>query len=1153
MAIDIHPMRGPGRTSSSLKIALSLTAALTLGFAQSTYATPKKPNNGARTFMVFNIWNKDEYSKIWDQDALNERNFVFNDTMKNLLKGSKPDSLVMPELYNNDSYKYNKNITDAFERNTLEALNELPNKSEYAKPGALDKSGKSIVFSKKSAHEAGKNTIKIDSESGFPSHFVKGHHFDYADGSDRRIEEAKKHNDFVTSAKLPTIALGDYNAGELSERGLEDGSKQAILFARHIVDSGMSDFQKKLAKEYIPEGHEEAFNNYIEKMQSTADNGTTTYRNVLKDYLTSHPDEFPGTDSISNMEWPQWEEVIVKDMQSRGLVFEDETYPVEHNTPVTLNILKKHNELIQLERNRERFIPSQVGDNRATWPSNGEEDTNTWKGWDRVKIDHIMVSQPFAKWVQLVDRGEWSGNLSDKAKLPNGGSLSDHEPVAQTLAWVGPVPETYQAQENGESVSKTRLVWGEEAPIFDDADGEFLLTRNNMRDDVRLGQVADENGMPILTDLTTAEKKKRLDCSGGDPRFAQAVADYCIDDHSFIGETRVSDGTLIIVNDAALGTPDADLVLNGGNLRVAGTDTTKLDRHIVLDGQGGGLDIANAGHTVVVDKPITGSGDLAKLGAGTLRLENKHRYTGETHVRAGVLIVDGSIASSSRILIGADGMLRGSGDLGSVSVARGGMLAPGNSIGTTIVDGDVTFGPGSLFQVEVDPATDASDRIDASGKAVLDGGTVAHIGFDGSYGPVSTYRILNAEDGVEGEFDKVTSNYAFLDPKLIYNTNAVDLQLERNATAYVDMADTDNQKAAAKGIDSVGAGSDLYDSIVMMPRNAKQIQAGFDAISGEIYGSIQSGLVTSGKPIRSSVNERLRTATETKPDASVSQVSDLTMPAPKKGTGAWFNIYNNRTDFSATAEATSFSQDSSGIVMGLDSETRGWRFGLIAGVSQNDFSGGRGASGDSNNFTIGAYSGTQWDALGLRLGVSQSWHDVSTSRHVAVGNFTDSLNADYNARSTQVFGELGYEIRTNVARIEPFVNLAHVYVATDSFSESGGDAALSADSGDMSTTFNTLGIRGQTALSHGPNPIKATAMVGWRHAYSDLTGEATHHFAGGDDFTVSGSRIGEDATVVEAGLSIPVSNRASLGISYHGQFSAETDKHGMQGRFNWRF
>ena len=79
------------------------------------------------------------------------------------------------------------------------------------------------------------------------------------------------------------------------------------------------------------------------------------------------------------------------------------------------------------------------------------------------------------------------------------------EPVAHTMKWIGPALEKYT--DAGGATDQTRLVWGSEAPVFQDKGKVFYLTRNNMRTDVYLGQVSDDNGMPLLTGLTDAEKK----------------------------------------------------------------------------------------------------------------------------------------------------------------------------------------------------------------------------------------------------------------------------------------------------------------------------------------------------------------------------------------------------------------------------------------------------------------------------------------------------------------------------------------------------------------------------------------------------------------------------------------------------------------------
>ncbi|WP_163071519.1 autotransporter outer membrane beta-barrel domain-containing protein, partial [Acinetobacter baumannii] len=88
-------------------------------------------------------------------------------------------------------------------------------------------------------------------------------------------------------------------------------------------------------------------------------------------------------------------------------------------------------------------------------------------------------------------------------------------------------------------------------------------------------------------------------------------------------------------------------------------------------------------------------------------------------------------------------------------------------------------------------------------------------------------------------------------------------------------------------------------------------------------------------------------------------------------------------------------------------------------------------------------------------GLAYAWHDIGASRSIAFAGFADTLKSHYGARTAQAFGELGYRVRAGQLAFEPFANLAHVDVATDGFTETGGPAALSARGAATGVTFST--------------------------------------------------------------------------------------------------
>jgi outer membrane autotransporter protein len=597
----------------------------------------------------------------------------------------------------------------------------------------------------------------------------------------------------------------------------------------------------------------------------------------------------------------------------------------------------------------------------------------------------------------------------------------------------------------------------------------------------------------------------------------------------------------------------------------------------------------------------SGSSDTVNfaLGTGTFTYSNTISGVNAVNVSSGTVILNGvlttntltvtgarlevgdaahpgAIATATSLVLGTGGILSGYGTIAApVTVGSGGVFAPGGSIGTTNVAGPVAFAAGSTYQVEIN-AAGQSDKIVATGAATLSGGTVQVLPAAGVYGPSTTYTILTAAGGVASQFADVSGGTAFFKPSLSYQSQAVTLTV--NVLPFGAAAQTLNQLGVANALGS-GSGSALGAAVFNLPTFG-DARLAYDALSGEIAGSMHSMLIDDARFVRQAMLSRLRSASYSGgggagasgdagalayggPELAYAATAPILKAPPFKAAPpdydlvAWGQAFGDWGRFDGDGNAAEARRNIGGLVTGFDGRFGdGWRAGLMGGYSHSRLDvDARASTGQADSFHVGGYAGTRTGPWSLRSGVAFTWHDIDTSRTIAFPGFNDSAHASYGARALQAFGEIGYATSLGSIAAEPFAGIAVVNLHTDGFLETGGIAALAGAPTTTQVGYSTIGLRVATSMAlPGGTTLIPRGSVAWQHAFDDVVPTAALALINtGGTFTVAGAPLARDAALVEAGFDLRLWPQVTFGVSYSGQLAGSVQDHAVKGQFSAKF
>ena len=235
--------------------------------------------------------------------------------------------------------------------------------------------------------------------------------------------------------------------------------------------------------------------------------------------------------------------------------------------------------------------------------------------------------------------------------------------------------------------------------------------------------------------------------------------------NSFTGAVNLNGGTVAFSALTNLG--GGPINFNGGSLSYTNGNGDDISVRTVTFGIGGAT-IDDGGSFVLLNNPIgnSGPGNFTKLGAGTLELNGTNRYTGNTFVSGGTLMLGANtyISNSPVLTVNAtldtgtvgtqlalnpsvNQILCGTGTVtGNVTVPAGTTVSPATNgvAGTLTLNNDLTLNGGTLA---FDVSNTGHDLINVGGSLTINSGSVLVIT---NLAPLNngTYKLIQYSGGL---------------------------------------------------------------------------------------------------------------------------------------------------------------------------------------------------------------------------------------------------------------------------------------------------------------------------------------------------------------------------------------------------------------------
>jgi autotransporter-associated beta strand protein len=643
----------------------------------------------------------------------------------------------------------------------------------------------------------------------------------------------------------------------------------------------------------------------------------------------------------------------------------------------------------------------------------------------------------------------------------------------------------------------------------------------------------------------------------------------------------------VVINAGSItGTGGIAVGLQGSNslFVMAGADAALTGRAIA-NGNAAFRFAGSAANSFDVSQIGTGWTLLDKTGTSNWTLTGTSTYAGPVTVNGGTLSVNGNLSSASSLVVNSGSALGGNGTVGTTTI-NGGALAPGNSIGTLTVAGNLTFTAAASYMVEVSPAS--ADRTNVTGTAALGGATVNASFAAGTY-VAKQYTILNATGGLGGStFGSVvnTNLPSGFKSNLSYDSSNAFLNLALDFTPPPSTPNfggglTGNQQAVGNALinffNTTGGIPIVFGTLA--PSGLTQLsgeaatgsqQTTFNAMNqfmGVMTDPFIAGRgdsISAGGHANAYAEASLAYAAKRKPEDALGAIYTKAPPIAPAFSQRW-SVWAAGFGGSQTTDGNAFvgSNDTrssiAGGAVGAD-----YRFSpnTIAGFSMagggTNFSVANNlGSGRSDLFQAGAFVRHNAGPAYFTGALAYGWQDITTDRTVTVA-VVDRLRAEFNANTWSGRVEGGYRFVSQGFGWTPYAAGQFTTFDLPAYAEQAivgaNTFALTYASKSVTDTRSELGLRTDKSFAMSNAILTLRGRAAWAHDFNPNRAiGATFQTLPGASFVVNGAAMASDSALVTGSAEMKWVNGWSAAATFEGEFSSVTRSYAGKGvvRYAW--